>query len=208
MHRALKISLLTASLAIFCAVLHAQSNDGAPDAAAKKSPPSDVSRIKVVLSGGHETEGEDKGRPVVLIANALGVKPEVFRDAFSHVHPAPAGTEPDPEQVRKNKSALMDALGKYNITNDQLDKVSNYYRYQRSKGEMWPTKPAVAYTQVKHGQIIGYEVESGGAGYSSAPTITVPGFKDAKAKVELSFSKDLEHNGAVSSITIPDDKQK
>ena len=35
-------------------------------------------------------------RPVVLIAAALGVSSDVFREAFSHVRPAPAGTRPDP----------------------------------------------------------------------------------------------------------------
>ena len=57
----------------------------------------------------------------------------------------------------------MDALGKYGIINDQLDKVSNYYRYQRSKGEMWPTNPAVAYALGKDGKIIGYEIENAAA---------------------------------------------
>jgi hypothetical protein len=187
-------------------ILFAQSKDS--DATTKKPLPPGVTRVKVEFSGGHDTQGEDRGRPVVLIANALGVKPEVFREAFSHVHPAPAGTEPDPEQVRKNKAALMDALGKYNITNDQLDKVSNYYRYQRSKGEMWPTKPAVAYALVKDGKVIGYEVETGGAGYSSPPVVSVPNIKDAKAEVELSFGKDLDHNGAVSSVTLPSSSEK
>ena len=204
MPNTLKISLLVISMALASVALHAQTKDG--DAIAKKPLPPDVTRVNVEFSGGYDTEGVDKGRPVVLIANALGVKPEVFREAFSHVHPAPAGTEPDPEQVRKNKTALMDALGKYGITNDQLDKVSNYYRYQRSKGEMWPTKPAVAYALVKDGKVIGYEVESGGAGYSSLPTINVPGSKDTKAKAELSFGKDLDHNGAVSSISILEEK--
>lgn len=50
--------------------------------------PPGVTRMPVVFSGGHETVGVDHGRPVVLIAAALGVKDEVFREAFSHVHPA------------------------------------------------------------------------------------------------------------------------
>jgi hypothetical protein len=206
MPNAFKLVVFVVVIVFAGTILYAQSKDS--DATAKKPLPTGVTRVKVEFSGGHETEGEDKGRPVVLIANALGVKPGVFRDAFSNVHPAPAGTEPDPEQVRKNKTALMDALGKYGITNDQLDKVSNYYRYQRSKGEMWPTKPAVAYALVKDNKVIGYEVESGGTGYSSPPTVSVPGIKDTQAKVELSFDKDLDHNGAVSSITIAEEKTK
>src|SRR5581483_6178092 len=39
----------------------------------------------VVFSAGHETDPRDGGRPVALIAAALGVKPEVFRAAFRGV---------------------------------------------------------------------------------------------------------------------------
>ena len=180
---------------------------GADQSQEKKLPPG-VTRVAVTFSGGHETDPRDRGRPVVLVAGALGVKPEVFREAFSHVNPAPAGTEPDPEQVRKNKAALMDALSKYGITNDRLDTVSNYYRYVRSKGEMWPTKEAKANALVKDGAIVGFEIAGGGSGYSSPPTVAVPGFKAVDAKVELSFDKEFEKNGAVSAMTLPDGKKK
>ena len=95
-----------------------------------------VKRVPVVFSEGHETEGVDRGRPVVLVAGALGVAPEVFREAFSHVRPAGAGERPEEGQVRENKTALMKALGKYGVTNDKLDAASNYYRYVRSRGEL------------------------------------------------------------------------
>src|SRR5438552_11396179 len=72
--------------------------------AESKELPKDVTRVPVVFSGGHETDLRDGGRPVVLIAAALGVTPEVFREAFSHVRPAPAGREPEPGQVRQNKA--------------------------------------------------------------------------------------------------------
>src|SRR5437016_5075268 len=84
----------------------------------------DVTRVPVVFNGGHDTDPRDHGRPVVLIAAALGVKPEVFREAFSHVHPAgPGSGGPTDAEARKNKAALMSALGKYGITNDRLDTV-------------------------------------------------------------------------------------
>ena len=83
--------------------------------------PKGVSRVPVEFSGGHETDPRDGGRPVVLIAAALGVAPEVFRDAFSQVRPARGGREPEPAQVRQNKSVLMKALGKHGITNEKLD---------------------------------------------------------------------------------------
>lgn len=159
-------------------------------------------RVPVVFSGGHDTDPRDRGRPVVLIAAALGVPPEVFREAFRHVHPAPAGQPPDPQEVRRNKEALLSALAPYGVTNERLDAVSNYYRYVRSRGEHWPTTPAVAYAVRKNGVITGYVVTSGGSGYSSAPTVTIPGVPGAFAQAELSFSKTFETNGAVSAISV------
>ena len=162
----------------------------------------DVTRVPVVFSEGHETEGVDHGRPVVLIAAALGVKSEVFREAFSHVHPAgPGSGGPTDAEARQNKAALMSALGKYGITNDRLDTVSSYYRYPPGRGGLWKTQPATANALVKGGVVIGYEITSGGAGYSSAPIASVPGHPEAKAKVELAFGKNLETNGAISAIS-------
>ncbi|MDR3406860.1 MAG: hypothetical protein P4L99_30525 [Chthoniobacter sp.] len=184
---------------VFCVffintVSTAHAADGNPDA---------VTKVPVVFSGGHETDGRDRGRPVVLVAGALGVPPEVFREAFSHVHPAgPDSGGPSQEEARANKAALMSALGKYGVTNDRLDTVSNRYRYVRSHNEMWPTAPAVANALVQNGVVTGYEIVSGGFGYSSPPTVSVPNVKTAPAKVELSFTKDFETNGAVSKITV------
>src|SRR5580700_3035865 len=92
---------------------------GAAIASLRADPSSsvDVTRVSVVFSGGHETDPRDGGRPVGLIAAALGVKPEVFRDAFSHIHPAAPNVGPTGDEARKNKAALMEALGKYGITN-------------------------------------------------------------------------------------------
>lgn len=163
-------------------------------------------RMPVVFSGGHETDPQDRGRPVVLIAGALGVPPDVFRKAFTRVRPAPAGTQPDPEQVRANKAALLAALGPYSVTNEDLDRVSNYYRYDRSRGELWPTTPAAAYALVKGGIVSGYVVTSGGSGYSSPPRVTVPGVLGAEGR--LSFGKILEKNGSVSAVTTMAGKAK
>lgn len=167
-----------------------------------KDLPKDVKRVVVVFSGGYDTDPRDKGRPVVLVAGALGVTPEVFRDAFSRVHPAgPGSGGPTEAEARKNKEALMSALGKYGITNDRLDTVSNRYRYVKSRGELWTHKPAEITALVKDGTVIGYEISSTGYGYSSVPTIIVPGVKDATAKIEIAFSKEFEKNGSISSIT-------
>ena len=172
------------------------------DARAQSNTTASVTRIPVIFSGGHETDPQDRGRPVVLIAGALGIAPEVFREAFSRVHPAPAGTAPAPDQVRKNKEALMSALGRYGITNEQLDAVSNNYRYRRERGEMWPTNPATAYALVQNGAVTGFTITSGGAGYSSPPSVSVPGTNGLNASVELMFSRNFAENGSVKAITV------
>ena len=121
--------------------------------------PPDITRVPVVFSGGHETVGVDRGRPVGLIAAALGVSPEVFREAFTHVHPAgPGSGGPTDAEARQNKAALMDALGKYGVTDQRLNEVSNYYRYPPGRGGLWKTKPAAANALVKNGAVIGYEI--------------------------------------------------
>ena len=191
-----RLSLITAAIFLTASLAPAQL-------------PKDVTRVPVVFSGGHETEGVDHGRPVVLIAAALGVKSEVFREAFSKVHPAgPGSGGPTGDEARANKKVLMDALGKYGITNERLDTVSNYYRYPPGRGGLWTHQDATANALIKGGAIVGYEITSGGSGYSSVPTVSVPGHAEATAQVELSFGKNMETNGAISTITIPQKKAK
>ena len=122
---------------------------------------------EVTIEGGHETLGVDRRRPVILVAAGLGVPPQVFRDAFSHVKPAPAGQEPDPDQVRRNKEALLNALSKYGVTNELLDTVSNYYRYPPGRGHIWRTKPADIEAIISNNVVTGFKVVHGGAGYTS-----------------------------------------
>ena len=168
---------------------------------AEAQPKPGTTQVPVVFSGGYETDGRDHGRPVILVASALGVKPEVFREAFSHVHPARGG-EPEPAQVRDNKRALMSALGPYGITNDRLDTVSNYYRYRADRGELWKTQPAEAYAVVEKGIVTSFVITKPGSGYSSAPTVTIPGLKTAPIDVQLSFSQSFEKNGSIASISL------
>ena len=99
-----------------------------PDQQRQNADLRNVPADSVVFTGGYETDLRDHGRPVALIAAALGVEPEVFRQAFSNVKPARGGA-PSAARVRANKEVLMSALGKQGITNDRLDTVSNYYRY-------------------------------------------------------------------------------
>src|SRR6476646_5723851 len=123
-------TIALAVLAALFTVLHA------PGAGETKAP--------VVFSGGHETDPKDRGRPVVLIAAALGVKTEVFRDAFSGVRPAKDG-KPSKEEAERNKDVLRRALKPHGVTNGRLDEVFDYYRYKPGKGKLWKTTPAKAY---------------------------------------------------------------
>lgn len=174
-----------------------------------KALPAGVTRLPVTFSGGHETVPLDHGRPVVLIAAALGVKDEVFRDAFSRVHPTgPGSGGPTRDDAQANKKVLMEALGKFGITNERLDTVSNFYRYPPGRGNLWKTQPATANALVKNGAVIGYEITSGGYGYTTPPSVSVPGAAGAAAKVELAFGKDFETNGTVSAITVAQGKGK
>ena len=51
----------------------------------------EMSRLgDVVIQGGYETDSRDNGRPVRLIAAALEVPDEVFREAFAGVPHRPA----------------------------------------------------------------------------------------------------------------------
>jgi hypothetical protein len=163
---------------------------------------SEETKIQLTFSGGHASDARDHGRPVVLIANALGVSPEVFREAFSHVSPAPGGTESGRERVQENKRALLNALSRYGVTNELLDRVSDYYRYRPESGKLWPTKPATGYAIIQNGSVTSVTVVKSGAGYSSPPEVTIPGHPEVKLKAVLSFGHDLATNGSVSIITV------
>lgn len=159
-------------------------------------------KISLSINGGYDTDPRDHGRPVVLIAAALNVPPEVFREAFSHVTPAPAGQEPDPAQVQLNKEALLKVLSPYGVTNDRLDEVSNYYRYNGSAGETWTRTPAKLAVIVTDGKLTGIKIINGGSGYSSTPTITITGAEGATAIAVVSYGTDFDTNGSITAITL------
>lgn len=157
--------------------------------------------VPVTFSGGHGTDPQDGGRPVVLVAAALGVKPEVFREAFSGVTPARGG-KPSPEEARRNKAALMKVLSPHGVTNDRLDEVSDYYRYRPQRGELWKSTPAKAHAVLEDGKVKRVVVTDPGSGYSTPPQATVQGMDKVGLKVTIQFSKDLKKNGAISSVEV------
>ncbi len=158
-------------------------------------------KVPITFSGGHDTDRKDGGRPVVLIAAALGVKAEVFREAFSGVTPA-RGRGPTGEEARKNKAALMKVLQPHGITNDRLDEVSDYYRYRPQAGELWTNNAAKAHAVIVDGKVKEIVVTEPGAGYSTPPKATLAGMDGVELQVTLSFGKDLKTNGSVSGIEV------
>ena len=137
-----------------------------------------------------------------MVAGGLGVAPEVFRDAFSGVRPVAPGKQPDQARAQQNKAVLLAALSPYGITNEQLDAVSDYYRYQPGTGVLWPIRSAVITATVQTGTVTSFEVTDGGAGYPSQPSISVPGAACGPVAVNLSYSRDLAKNGAIESVTL------
>lgn len=155
--------------------------------------------VPVEISGGHDIGKNDYGRPVVLIAAALEVKPEVFREAFSGVTPA-RGRGPTGDEARKNKAALMKVLAPKGVSNERLDEVSDYYRFQPQSGKIWTNKPAKAHAIIVDGQVTRIVVTEPGSGYSSIPKIVVPGYEKQLFEATIGFSKDLKKNGAITAI--------
>jgi hypothetical protein len=160
--------------------------------------------VSVTISGGYETDPQDHGRPVVLIAAALGVPTEVFREAFSGVTPAGLSSGgPTAEEAQRNKAALLKVLAPYGITNDRLDEVSNYYRYNGQQSRTWQITPATATAIVQNGVVTGLSITNPGSGYSSAPTITIKGPNGTTTAIAtLSYSTDFAKNGSISSIKL------
>ena len=55
--------------------------------------------------------------------------------------------------------------------------------------------------------VTGFEIVSGGAGYTTPSTVTVSGLSRVTTKVELAFGKKFETKGSVSSIKLEPAKQ-
>jgi hypothetical protein len=161
--------------------------------------------VPLVFSGGHEIGRNDYGRPVVLIAAALGVTPDQFREAFRGVTPA-KGQGPTGAEARKNKAALMKVLGPLGVTNERLDEVSNYYRFRPQNGELWKTAVAKGYAVVNGSAVEKVVVTEPGSGYSTPPKVTVQGMEQVALKATLHLDTDLRKNGSIALIELADAK--
>lgn len=161
----------------------------------------DETKVPLTFAGGHEIGKDDFGRPVTLIAGALGVKPAVFREAFAGVTPA-RGRAPRSSETQANKAALLKVLGPQGITNERLDEVADHYRFRPQLGERWPTTAAKAHAIVEDGKVKRIVVTTAGAGYCSPPTATIDLLPEVKLQVQLGFSSDFKKNGAITKIEI------
>lgn len=158
--------------------------------------------ITLQVGGGHEYDRrKDFGRPVVLIAAALGVKPDVFREAFRGVTPS-RGRPPSREEAQRNKAALLKLLAPHGVTNERLDEVSNYYRFRPQDGELWKHEEAAAQATIVDGRVTKVTVTKAGAGYTTPPTVVIPGHEQTKLVVTLHFDRDLKKYGSIASIEI------
>lgn len=158
-------------------------------------------KVPITFTGGYEIGKDDFGRPVGLIAGALGVKPDLFREAFAGVTPA-RGRAPRGDEARANKVALLKVLGPQGVTNERLDEVSDYYRFQPQRGERWPTTVAKAHAIVEDGRVKRIEVTTAGAGYCSPPQATIDSLPNVKLEVTLGFNGDFKKNGAITTIAV------
>lgn len=156
--------------------------------------------VAVTITGGHDTAQQDNGRPVVLIAAALNVPTEVFREAFSGVTPAGQGSGgPTEAEAQANKQALLAVLAPYGVTNDRLDEVSNFYRYRPGGGRLWTHTDATGTATVVDGVITAVTITDPGAGYSSTPTVKANG---ATLTATVAYGTDLATNGRITSLAI------
>ncbi len=196
-----QLMMLTIALAVggACSNEFRRTADGSPRISAT------ADEVKVVFKGGHETNPVDQGRPVALLGPALGVTPEIFRQAFSGVTPARGG-HPSPAEARANKQALMSVLAPHGIANDRLDEVSDFYRYQPQDGGLWRHEEAAAAAIVEGGMVKGFRITNPGYGYTTAPAVTVPGYPDLPVKATVEFGPDVKQNGRLIRLEIVAEK--
>jgi len=184
----------------FGLILGAASLFGASGCTGGGSPTAERT-VPVSFTGGFAIGANDYGRPVPLYAAMLGVTPTVFRAAFAGVRPDGAHA-PTGAQQQANKAALMSVLAAYDVTNDRLDEVANYYRFDSSRGQTWPQRSAHAEAVVSGGRVIAIRILDAGVGYTQAPTATVPGYPNATLTASVAFTSSFATNGHVSAVTI------
>ena len=67
---------------------------------------------------------------------------------------------------------------------------------------MWKNRPAKGYATVKDGKVTEIVISDAGAGYSSAPEVSVAGMPGVKAKATIWYGTDLKKNGSVEKVEL------
>jgi hypothetical protein len=155
----------------------------------------------VTVSGGFGLAPVDKGRPSFLYDGILGVPHGTWRKAFAGVVPSKDGP-PTQAEEETNKKAIMSVLAPYGITDAQVNRVADYYRFDKQAGDTWPHRAATVEAVVTKGKVTGFTIVDPGVGYQTAPTITVAGHPKLEIKVRLAFTTDFATNGHVASVRL------
>ncbi|WP_139228528.1 hypothetical protein [Planctomicrobium piriforme] len=169
--------------------------------------PIEATRVPVIFTNGHDTEAADKGLPVKLLAGGLGVPDSVFRSALTQLQ-AVRGVAPNEWQLQTMQTYLFKTLAKYDVSAYRLETVTAYYRHEQPRGELWPTKSAKAFAVIDNGRLLGFEVLNGGSGYSSAPTVSIPGHNNLFVNIDIAYGREFGTNGSITSITLAELKKK
>ena len=196
-----RLALAVGLLAVLVWARSPARRDGGRGPQARTAELSNAPKGTVIFRGGYDTDPRDHGRRVSLIAAALGVSDEVFRQAFKAVTPSRWGA-PSPLLAQANKKVLLDALGTHGVSNERLDAVSDYYRYNGSSGEIWKHSAAAATAIITDGEVVGFTITNAGAGYLTAPTVSVVGYGNVQVEICIEFSNDFNTNGRVTSLTV------
>ncbi len=94
----------------------------------------------------------------------------------------------------------MKSLGTQGVSNDRLDEVSDYYRFQPQSGKIWTHKPAKAHALIVDGKIERIVVTDPGHGYCSAPKIVVLAMRKRSLKSSSSSRRISKRMGAIKEI--------
>ncbi|RTE09988.1 hypothetical protein [Paenibacillus whitsoniae] len=98
---------------------------------------------------------------------------------------------------------MLRVLAPYGITNDRLDEVSNFYRYNGRDGALWQHTLATATPIVTDGKVTGATITNPGSGYTSAPTVTITGPDGTvTAKASVAYTQDFTTNGSLTTIAL------
>ena len=114
------------------------------------------------------------------------------------------GSEPDPQQVMRNKRACSyRPLGPYGVNNDRHGySVGSLPLRAQPRRHVADDAGEGVCDRVRDGVVTGVTFTDGGSGYSSPPAVSISGMPNVKVTATLSFDADFKKNGAVKELTV------